>query len=45
MIHCNSRSGLNDGHIFCTVFDPKLPKTALQRLDIEFRYTWEPYTP
>lgn len=44
MIHCNSEDGITDAHIFCTVFNPKIPKTALERLEIEIRYTWEQYT-
>lgn len=40
IIHGNFISGFEDRHMFCTVFDPKIVKTALERVEFNFRYTW-----
>jgi hypothetical protein len=42
--HGNFRSGLNDASSFCTVFNPKVVKTELERVDINIRYTWSQKT-
>jgi hypothetical protein len=38
--HGNFVSGFEGRHIFVTVFNPKIIKTELERVEFNFRYTW-----